>query len=156
MEVRCLHEKDAPYMLEWMHDPYVTAELKDDFSKYTINNCIDFIRRSKDQKRNLHLAVVNNNDEYMGTVSLKNISDERKDAEFAICLRRCAFGKGYGIYAMKYVLDKGFGEIGLHKIFWYVSSKNERALRFYRKNNFKEYKEKNMFSDYVWFAIEMP
>lgn len=41
-----------------------------------------------DTRKNLHLAIVDENDEYMGTVSLKNIEEDK--AEFAITVRKNA------------------------------------------------------------------
>ena len=39
MNLRKLKEKDAPLMLEWMHDSSVTGGLKADFASKTIDDC---------------------------------------------------------------------------------------------------------------------
>ena len=73
-------------------------------------------------------------DEYMGTVSLKNIEDE--SAEFAITVRAEAMGRGYSWFGMESILDKAFAEYGLESVYWCVSKDNLRAVRFYDKHNF--------------------
>ena len=81
MNLRKLELKDAPLMLEWMHDPDVVQNMQADFAHKTLSDCENFIRVSHTDDKNLHLAVVDDNNTYMGTVSLKNIENDA--AEFA-------------------------------------------------------------------------
>ncbi len=134
MKIRKLEIKDAKYMLEWMHDKDVVQDLRADFNSKTIDDCRKFIDVSSEDVDNLHLAITNDEDEYMGTVSLKNINSD--SAEFGITIRRVAMGKGYSIFAMKEIFQIGFYELGLNMIYWCVSPSNIRACRFYDKNGF--------------------
>lgn len=134
ISLRELQEKDAEYMLEWMHDKSVVEHLQTDFSSKTLDNCINFIRCSKDEK-NIHLAIVDESDEYQGTVSLKNIHDGT--AEFAITIRKCAMGKGCSKIAMEKIIQYGKENLGLKVIYWCVSPENKRAVRFYDKNGYQ-------------------
>ena len=136
MELRKLKMEDAPLMLEWMHDESVVGKLKGDFLSKSIEDCERFICNSAADKRNIHLAIVSDSDEYMGTVSLKNI--EEASAEFAIAVRKAAMKKGYSWFGMESILDKAFNEYNLESVYWCVSRENERAVRFYDKHNFKE------------------
>lgn len=167
---------DAPLMLEWMHDHELVKDLHKDFSSMTIENCENFIKSAQDQSdiagmQNLHLAIADDNDEYMGTVSLKDIDHNLKAAEFGIVIRRCATGKGYSIEAMKQILNKGFKDLHLLQIYWCVDSENKRALRFYDKNdynrvNLKDHPalynhivesgdyEQDKIDSYVWYIAE--
>ena len=163
MKLRELQLKDAPFMLEWMHDSNVTEKLKTRFGTKTLDDCRSFIRDSADGTKNLHLAIVNDEDEYMGTVSLKNL--EADQAEFAITVRSCAMGKKYSQYGMKEIIRKGFEELKLQRIYWCVSPLNERAIRFYDKNGYHrinvgelsvpagQYTEQEM-AWYIWYAEE--
>ena len=99
MRLRNLELKDAPLMLEWMHDKSVVKDMQADFLSKTLEDCYIFILSSKDTQKNLHLAIVAETDEYMGTVSLKNIEEDK--AEFAITVRKNAMGKGYALFGMK-------------------------------------------------------
>ena len=133
MYLRKLEPKDAPLMLEWMHDRSVVAHLGANFAEKTIDDCLRFISASQTDAQNLHLAVADDKDEYMGTVSLKHLDKERGTAEFAVTVRTAAMGKGYSRYGMEKILDKGIRELGLDAIYWCVSPVNCRAVRFYDK-----------------------
>ncbi len=136
MYLRRLELKDAPLMLAWMHDKVVTQKLRTDFSKKTIVDAENFIISSWDDKLNVNLAIASDEDEYMGTVSLKHIEDG--SAEFAITVRSEAMSRGYSWYGMEAILDKAFNEYFLESVYWCVSRENTRAVRFYDKHNFHE------------------
>lgn len=136
MYLRKLELKDAPLMLAWMHDKSVTEKLRTDFSSKTLQDAENFIRFSWEDKSNVNLAIASDEDEYMGTVSLKHI--ENGSAEFAITVRAEAMGRGYSWFGMESIIGKAFSELGLESIYWCVSKENTRAVRFYDKHNFHE------------------
>lgn len=164
MRLRELESKDATLMLEWMHDISVTEKLGTDFSKKDLKDCLAFIDASKDKSRDLHLAIVDYDDEYMGTVSLKHIDNIEKTAEFAITVRKKAMGKGYSSFGMKEIINVGLNEYELNAIYWCVSNENQRAIRFYDKNGYIRVNEvpKNITSYYdleqqkkfIWYAVK--
>ena len=136
MYLRKLDKKDAPRMLEWMHDIRVVRHLGANFAAKTIDDCRNFIAVSQNDAENLHLAVADEMDEYMGTVSLKHIDRTQGTAEFAITVRACAMGKGFSHFAMDSILKMGIQEMKLNSIYWCVSPKNERAVHFYDKHGY--------------------
>lgn len=138
MRLRDLELKDAPFMLEWMHDKNVVENLRGKFAEKTLEDCNAFIKTAENKENDIHLAIVSDEDEYMGTVSLKSIDRDDNSAEFAITVRKSAMGRGYSWYGMKEIIRIGFDELGLEKIYWCVSKDNKRAVRFYDKHNFNE------------------
>lgn len=102
--IRKLEENDALNMLEWMHDSDVNCNFRFDFSKMTLDNVKEFIQNSFDEK-NQHFAIVNEQNEYMGTISLKNINKIDNNAEYAIVTRMVAHGKGFAFEATKEILE---------------------------------------------------
>lgn len=162
MRLRKLELIDAPFMLEWMHDKSVVEDLRTNFLTKTMEDCENFIKSSWEDKKNWNVAIVDEDDTYMGTVSLKNIKEN--SAEFGITIRSCAMGKGYSIWAMKEAIRIGFEERGIHKIYWCVSPDNKRAVRFYDKNGFErvDAKELDMIEGYtqeqidayVWYHVK--
>ena len=134
MLLRKLKTEDAPFMLEWMHDESVVEILQTNFASKTLAGCELFIQDSQVDSANLHMAIVDENDEYMGTVSLKNIADG--SAEFAITIRKTVMGTGISRLAMKKIIEVGLEEKGLDSIYWCVSPENKRAVRFYDKNGY--------------------
>lgn len=137
MRLRKLDIKDAPFMLEWMHDEDVTRYLATEFTSKNLEDCERFITTYNDFDKDLHLAIVDENDEYMGTVSLKHIDNKNKTSEFAITIRKCAMGKGYANEAMDEILNYGLNELKLDNIYWCVSNSNYRAVKFYDKNRYE-------------------
>lgn len=125
-------------MLEWMHDEDVVNSLHTDFFSKTLADVEDFIQLSWEDILNLNLAIASDLDEYMGTVSLKHINRDNGSAEFAIAVRKAAMSHGYSWYGMKAIIEKAFEELNLECVYWCVSKKNERAVRFYDKHNFHE------------------
>ena len=162
MRLRNLELKDAPFMLEWMHDESVVENLQANFAAKTLSDCENFIRSCADSTENLHMAIVDDNDEYMGTVSLKHIDRNRGDAEFAITIRSCAMGKGISAYGMRQIIRVGLEEMGLKKVYWCVSPDNKRAVRFYDKNGYPRvdlstlapqgYTQEQL-AYYIWYAV---
>ena len=157
MHLRNLKIKDAPLMLEWMHDSELTKYLKVDFLSKKIDDCESFIHNAS----GVHFAVADEFDEYLGTVSLKKINND--SAEFAIAMRRKALGSGIAYIAMLDIIKYGFNDLKLKSIYWCVDPHNLRALRFYLKHNYEcidikmvsdisgySEEEKNI---YLWFQI---
>lgn len=134
VHLRNLKCSDAPLMLEWMHDDDVVHFMKADFEHKTLADCEKFISSAQDSSYNLHMAVADDNDIYMGTVSLKDITSD--SAEFAITMRKAAMGKGYAASGMWQILELGFNDLQLQIIYWCVSKDNHRAVKFYDKNGY--------------------
>lgn len=156
--------RDAKYILEWMHDESVVQHLSRNFATKTIEDCEKFIMDSWETDNNLHLAIVDDEDTYMGTVSLKHIDRELQMAEFAITIRKTAMGRGISAYGMKEILRIGFEELQLKEIVWCVSPNNERAKRFYDKNGYirqenipeiyKTYYTEEQMKTLIWYSVQ--
>lgn len=161
MILRELKLEDAVLMLEWMHDSNVVAGLQTDFYSKSIDDCYRFILNSHDDKRNLHLAIADDYDIYHGTVSLKNIEDNT--AEFAIAMRSEAMGTGLSKLAMEKIIEIGFSVLNLSLIYWCVSPRNIRAVRFYDKNGYHRTEagelcilgdyNQSQINEYIWYSI---
>lgn len=139
--IRKLEKKDAEFMYEWMHEVEVTKNLQADFGSFSLSKVEAFIDKASTQTLsddNLHYAIVNEDDEYMGTISLKNINPKDKNAEYAIVTRRCAHGKGYAFIATMDIFKVAFNDVKLEKVYLYVSTQNVAANKFYRKCGFIE------------------
>jgi len=157
--LRKLKPEDAEYMLEWMHDPSIYRIFKADFKNMTKDDVIHFIENSFTEK-NVNFAFTDDEDEYLGTVSLKNISKEDKNAEYAIVTRKKAQGNGYAFAATIELLRYAFEELKLHKVYLNVLEENIRADKFYQKVGFayegmaKEHIIiQNTYRNLKWYSI---
>lgn len=137
MKLRRLADKDIPYMLEWMHDPQVNGNFQFDFQHATEASVQAFISSANADSDNLHLACANDDDVYMGTVSLKHIDRINGHAEYAVAFRTCAHGTGLAREATDALLRKAFGELALRRVYLNVLAHNKRAIAFYERAGFR-------------------
>ncbi len=143
IKLRQLQKKDASLMLEWMHDPEVQKGFQRDMASMKLEDTEAFCEQSIIPKQlqdgdSLHFAFVDEKDEYLGTISLKDINLTNKSAEYAISLRRVAWGKGYAKHASLLLLDKAFNEYELHRVFLTVLADNDKAIHLYERCGFKK------------------
>jgi RimJ/RimL family protein N-acetyltransferase/dTDP-4-dehydrorhamnose 3,5-epimerase-like enzyme len=159
--LRKLSNKDAPLMLEWMHDNDIVQHLSADFKNKTLDDCKDFIAKSKKAEKDLHLAITSQTDEYMGTISLKQINRIEHYAEFGITMRKKSMGKGFAWQGMIELINIAFKKIGLKSIYWCVSKNNLRAVKFYDKHRFNRttnvpievsYRYSGV-NDLIWYSL---
>ena len=157
--LRKLEEKDAPFMLEWMHDEEITAGFQRPFSKATIESVLHFIQNSFNEE-NQNFAFVNSKDEYLGTISLKHISHVNDKAEYAVVTRKCAQGTGAAKKATEELLTYAFTELNLHKVYLSVLEENIRAQKFYEKCGFLReglevdaVKINGKYHNHIWYGI---
>lgn len=156
--LRNLEEKDAPGMLEWMTDPAIAQFFRFDAASMTLERCKAFIAGAGEKATCRHFAIVNGDDEYLGTISLKDI--ENGSAEYAISTRACAHGTGAAMSATLQILGIAFEELGLDRVYLNVLADNGRANGFYRKAGFRfTRKEKNALEiwgnmkDLNWYEV---
>lgn len=139
MHLRALKEKDAEGMLEWMQDPAVLKGFGDAMSHKTREDVLSFISAAGTEPahgESVHFAIADEEDAYLGTISLKNFDLLSKTAEYAISLRSCAHGKGIGTQATKEILRIAFEKFHLQRVYLNVFSDNARAIRLYEKSGF--------------------
>lgn len=160
MNLRELDYGDSFSMLEWMHDFEITYYLKNDYAKKKLEDCNSFIEKAREDTNNIHYAVCDQENEYMGTISLKNVNRTDKTAEYAVILRKKAIGTGIAGEATKEILRIGFEVQHLNKIYLNVLCDNKRALRFYEKFGFikegifkEHYFIKGKFRDVMWLRL---
>lgn len=165
IRLRELKEKDAPLMLEWMHDIDVQKGFKKNMLDATLDDAERFCSNSKipqniSDKVSLHFAIVNEDDEYLGTISLKDIDLYNKSAEYAITTRKKAQGKGVAFRATGLLLEKAFFEYGLHRVYLNVFADNKAAIKLYERSGFSfegEFREHlkvgDTYVNWKWYGM---
>lgn len=144
--LRRLLNKDAEGMLEWLNDKDISRHFSFDDQSHNIESVQSFIRNSMLDEQSLHLAIVDEYDTYLGTISLKNIDGVNLHAEYAIALRKSSQGKGVGYQASKLLIAKAKQEFNLHKIYLNVLVTNQAAIQLYEKLGFEQ---RGFFKDHL-------
>lgn len=129
-------EKDAQGMLSWMHDPASREIFANDFASFTLEKVLNFICHANDDEQNKNFVCVDDNDNYLGTVSLKNIDYSSKNAEYAVSFCSAAQGTGAAKYATEEILKYAFETLQLERVYLNVIPDNVRANKFYKKIGF--------------------
>lgn len=159
VKLRPLEEKDAVLMLEWMHDEDVTRYLRLNVKDSTLDDAIRFINNAKDEKVNLHRAIVDYRDCYLGTVSLKNIDCTKMEAEYAIVMHPSSIGIGAASAASRMIIKLAFEELKLVRVYLNVLKNNQRAIKLYEKIGFCYTHSNNIIfrgenAELVWYEIK--
>ena len=152
-------------MLEWMHDPDSQRGFKKNMMGASLEDAKDFCIRSKHPDTikagdSLHFAIVDDNDEYLGTASLKDIDFENGRGEYSVTLRRKAQSKGVASAATGLILQKAFRELGLHRVFSSLYADNVHSKNLVERCGFTcegEFREHfRIDGEYVnwkWYGI---
>lgn len=139
VRLRQLQSKDCTGMLEWMHDMELVRYFHGDMLTKTEKDVLEFINQADIvplNERSIHYAIVEEEDEYLGTISLKSINLEDRNAEYAISLRRVAQGRNVAYAATEELLNIAFNKFELERVYLNVLSENKRAIRLYEKCGF--------------------
>lgn len=163
MRLRGLKEKDVNGMLEWMLDPEIQKYFRVDMTDKKEIDALEFINSASigiGEGQSIHYAITDETDEYLGTISLKDIDLTARNAEYAISLRKKAQGKGIATEATDKILRLAFYEFKLERVYLNVLSENERAIRLYEKCGFVyegEFRKhlflKGEFKTLRWYSI---
>jgi len=73
---------------------------------------------------------------YLGQCNLLMIDNQARKAELAIVLQREHHGKGYGREAIRLLLDFGFNQLNLNRVFLRAFADNQHAIRAYEACGF--------------------
>lgn len=136
VSLRKLNENDAPKMLEWLSNSDITRYLSIGDRTYAIEDAQNYIKSAQNEETNVHRAIVNENDEYLGTVSLKNVNKDKQEAEYAIAMHPSAIGTGAAAVATQAIIDLAFEQLGLRRVYLNVYRVNARAVSFYERFGF--------------------
>lgn len=92
------------------------------------------------RSKQIRLAIIDDEkNKHIGNVYLTEIQSVNRSAEFSILIGEKEYwSKSIGEDVTNTVINHGFNDINLNRIYLYVLSDNERAIKMYKKLNFKE------------------
>lgn len=135
MKLRPLEETDLEFihglandysiMSYWFEEPYNSlAKLKEDYQN---NNSSESARR----------FIVENENDLVGIVDLDFIDLKHRNCEIMIIIKPEFSGNGFAKFAFKEATKYAFEVLNMHKVYLYVDTENEKAVKIYEKQGFK-------------------
>ena len=128
-----------PQLNQWRNDPELIETLGTGFNYISEEVDRDWYRDYlANRDKSVRLAILAEN-RYVGNVNLTQINNIHRSAEFSILIGDSNFrGKGIGLHSSLEILNHGFKNLGLQRIWLSVLTSNEAAFNLYKKIGFEE------------------
>jgi RimJ/RimL family protein N-acetyltransferase len=140
VRIRAIEKSDIAEIMKWINDPEVKSNLlmRYPVSQYQEERWIE-TALAADNQRNKTFALETKDGVYLGGIGLHKIDWENSNAEVGIVIGKKEYwNKGYGTDAMLAILDFGFNQMNLHRIYLRVFEFNQRGIRSYEKCGFQK------------------
>ena len=136
ISIRPINEDDTDKIIEWRNKPSISQYFiyRAPFTRETHLNWL----HNRVQKGEVFQFIIMLGDKPIGSAYLRDIDNKNKKGEYGIFIgedNNC--GKGFGTIATNLVIDYGFKELKLNRIFLRVFPYNIRAIKSYEKVGFK-------------------
>lgn len=139
--LRKMTVQDIEVYHKWRNDLEVMQSTAPILDVYHIEETEEFVTQVilGSHSSKCYIIVDKESKKPIGITSLINIDNKNRNAECIIDIGdKESWGKGYGAEAMKLLLDFGFLEMNLHRIYLRVFSFNSRAIKLYEKLGFQQ------------------
>jgi len=157
-------ETDLDRCLFWINDPELQARIgrRHPMNRKTEQEWFDS-QYNREDHMNLAL-VLKEGDRHIGNCGFNEIDFVNRSAQFGILIaERDAWGQGFGPEAAELLLEFGFQELGLHRIWLWAFSFNRHAVRAYEKAGFvhegalrEAYYRHGTYHDHVVMSVLEP
>lgn len=127
-------EKHIDTYYSWRNDPTVAIY---DQSGFLRPMGYEEVKEWCDVMINGLTFVAYDGDTPLGTCAFMNLNQKNRHAELAIVIgNKDYWSKGYGTKIMDQLLDWGFNDLNLNKLYLHVFANNPRAIGLYEKMGF--------------------
>lgn len=159
VKIRPITVEDTDLIVDWRNSPQVYKNFiyQVKFSKESHQNWLD--RNVFAGKAAQFIIEDIASGKPVGSVYLRDIDPQHQKAEYGIFLGEC-YGSGFGTAATRLILQYGFEELHLHKIFLRVFAENTVAIKTYKKVGFvqegyfrDDVKINGEFKDIIFMSI---
>ena len=141
IELRSLDSGDiTDTYISWLNDPEVCLFNSHHVYPYTREKAEEYVKSVRSSSGDLVLAIIDKESKtHIGNISLQNVHSVNRSAEFAILLGdKSSWGKGIGKEAARLIINHGFKELGLHRIYCGTSEDNIAMQKMARSLGFTE------------------
>jgi len=138
--IRELKRQDVEAMTSWgFHDDPLFLHYNFPRLSYGERSLWHYTKTSGIRKK--CFALVNQKEDVVGYISMKQINYFRRTSELGIVLDPARLGEGYGSLALKVFLEMYFEKMKMDKLYLKAAKFNERAYKTYLKAGFAVEKE---------------
>jgi RimJ/RimL family protein N-acetyltransferase len=139
LTLRAIEARDLAAWREWINRPDVMEGL-DRVLPATEDEHRQFVERHVAGNRSAVWFSIDAQDgTYVGAIWLWDIHWRHRRAEVRLFIGHESYaGLGLGALALRQVTEYAFATLGLHKVYAYVHSSNERSRRAFQRAGFKE------------------
>lgn len=133
INLRSFETEDIKELHRWSNDPVSILMVG------RIPITYEQVEKHVEKKRgngDVLLAVENEENKLIGWVFLQDIEHEHGRASIGILLAPEVRGQGYGKYVMEKMIDIGFNQLRLNKIYLTTRGINKHAITLYKKIGF--------------------
>lgn len=161
--LREITHEDLPLINRWRNDPEIMGLLGNNF--LYISSDVDaawFEQYLQNRDKAKRFAILDrSNDRMIGTTQLTGIHAINQSAEFSIVIGEKEYwNQGAGHIASRMILDHGFRDLNLQRIYLTVLVRNARAVHLYEKLGFvqegilrKSMYKQGAFEDQVMMSV---
>ncbi|MCR8629985.1 GNAT family N-acetyltransferase [Paenibacillus radicis (ex Xue et al. 2023)] len=144
--LRAFENEDIRELHRWLNDPVSIAMVGR--APMTYEQTVKHVEKKRNNG-DLVLAIENEEHKLIGWIFLQNIEYEHGRASIGILLSPEGRGQGYGLPAMQQMVEIGFNQLRLNKIYLTTRAINEQAVGLYKKIGFiiEGQLRKHAFSD---------
>lgn len=156
---RPIELEDAPLLARWINDPEVHQGLMLLHPKNLVREREWVEGLGKKPEDVVFLIVLKEGDRPIGSCGLHQIHAANRKAVFGILIgEKDCWNQGYGGEALRLICEYGFNSLNLHRIELQVYAYNERAIRCYAKQGFREEgrrREARFWNGRYWDLVDM-
>jgi RimJ/RimL family protein N-acetyltransferase len=138
VRLRQIEELDLPKLRDWRNSPYIRAYTREYRPLNMLNQKKWFEFLLTDQSNIMFVIEKKDNEEIIGCCGLTHINWKEGHGEVSIYIGEEKWQeKGYASDALQLLLNYGFCELRLHRIYAIIFGYNEASIKFFEKNRFK-------------------
>ncbi len=146
--IKPLSVKDIDHVMSWVNDPEIIKNFQNFGRKFTKKEELDYIKELIKSKINFAFSVFNENGDYIGQISINQISWANKLGRLALIIKKEYWGVGYAQQAIPLIIKFAFRKLRLNKVWLMAYSSNKKGLHVYEKVGFKQ--EGLLRQEYFW------
>ena len=112
--------------IDWFNDPEVTEYNRHGSVKYTLELALEYLDEVQHSSGSIVFAIIaKDTNRHIGNISLQKIDLLSRNAEYAVIIGNKEYwGKGIAKEASRLILQHGFKELNLHRIYCGTPVKN--------------------------------